>query len=107
MHSKSARHTEAVTGQVAGHKLAAPGRDTTAVALPHSNGHHHQPGATNIAHNSQGSSDIGPIWSERDSSGHGTQQARDLFMALQSCHDIYCRVLFCYILLKIRHLARL
>ncbi|BDA43045.1 probable Sn1-specific diacylglycerol lipase alpha [Coccomyxa sp. Obi] len=74
--SKSARHAEAVNEVAAGPKITAPDKDTTVVPLPHSNGHSQQHQNKNQSNrNSQGSCDIGPIWSERDSSGHGTQQA--------------------------------
>ena len=63
VHSQSTARREAgPTLNAGGHKVTAPDKDTTVVPLPHS--HHHE-----------SSSDIGPIWTERDSSGHGAKQA--------------------------------
>lgn len=43
--------------EMAGHKLKAPDKDTTVLPLPHGE-----------------SNDIGPIWTDRDSSGEGARQ---------------------------------
>jgi hypothetical protein len=60
--SEKWREAGPAVGEVAGHKVSAPDKDTTILRLPH-------------RHESKGSSDIGPIWTERDSAGRGAKQA--------------------------------
>ena len=56
--SEKWREAGPAVGEVAGHKVSAPDKDTTILRLPH-------------RHESKGSSDIGPIWTEL-----GVEQSR-------------------------------